>query len=294
MARTQRTTRPTPAASDRGRRRAASSARQIRRRRGGALIQAAAGGARARGPRPCGSCERHAQLRAAWTTVCSPSPPVPKRRWMTSSSSSELLEAASRREVGLWTSRLDVRLLDGNQRTQRGLAVLADAWSRLASERSATQPLDLVELQLGAAASRRSAARRARRSARARPRDLARALRTWRAGGSSGPCCRGPLQRLADPDRRVGGEAVALALVELLGRADQAEHALLDEVVHGQALALVLASDGTTRRRLELTSGPWRRGRPARCAWRARSPRWDAAAGSAKRDEAGHPGDLRT
>ena len=48
------------------------------------------------------------------------------------------------------------------------------------------------------------------------------------------------LQRLADPDRRVGREPVALAVVELLGRADEAEHALLDEVAQGETLALVV------------------------------------------------------
>ncbi len=47
------------------------------------------------------------------------------------------------------------------------------------------------------------------------------------------------LDRLADPQRRVGREAEALAPVELLAGADQAEHALLDEVAEGQALVLV-------------------------------------------------------
>jgi len=36
--------------------------------------------------------------------------------------------------------------------------------------------------------------------------------------------------RLADPPRRVGGELVALGVVELLDRADQTKVALLDEV----------------------------------------------------------------
>ena len=49
--------------------------------------------------------------------------------------------------------------------------------------------------------------------------------------------------RLADPERPVGRELEALAPVELLDRADQAEHALLDQVAEGQALALVLARD---------------------------------------------------
>src|SRR3954464_10735856 len=53
-----------------------------------------------------------------------------------------------------------------------------------------------------------------------------------------------PLDRLADPQGRVGGEAEALAPVELLDRADQPEDALLDEVEQGEiADPLVLAGD---------------------------------------------------
>ena len=51
------------------------------------------------------------------------------------------------------------------------------------------------------------------------------------------------LDRLADPEGRVGRELVALAPVELLGRADQAEDALLDQVEQRQLLALVLLRD---------------------------------------------------
>ena len=47
------------------------------------------------------------------------------------------------------------------------------------------------------------------------------------------------LDRLADPQGGVGREAKALAPVELLARADQPEHALLDEIAQGQALVLV-------------------------------------------------------
>ena len=73
------------------------------------------------------------------------------------------------------------------------------------------------------------------------------------------------LDRLADPQRRVGGEAEALAPVELLGGADQPEHALLDEVEQASA------------RRCPGTCGRSRR-RGAGCAlirWSlaARSPR---------------------
>src|SRR5215213_4153130 len=49
------------------------------------------------------------------------------------------------------------------------------------------------------------------------------------------------LDGLTDPQRRVGRELEALPPVELLGSADQAQHALLDQVAQGEALALVLA-----------------------------------------------------
>ena len=51
------------------------------------------------------------------------------------------------------------------------------------------------------------------------------------------------LDRLAHPEGRVGGELVALAPVELLGRADEAEDALLDQVEQRELLALVLLRD---------------------------------------------------
>ena len=47
------------------------------------------------------------------------------------------------------------------------------------------------------------------------------------------------LNGLANPQGGVRGEAKALAPVELLARANQAEHALLDEIAEGQALVLV-------------------------------------------------------
>src|SRR3954451_15732970 len=49
--------------------------------------------------------------------------------------------------------------------------------------------------------------------------------------------------RLADPPRRVGRELEALAVVELLGGADQPERPLLDEVEEGQALVAVVLGD---------------------------------------------------
>src|SRR3712207_279852 len=70
--------------------------------------------------------------------------------------------------------------------------------------------------------------------------DLARPLghvdrQADRAGGVLEP----PLDRLADPERRVGREPEALAPVELLDGTDETEHALLDEVAQRQTLALV-------------------------------------------------------
>src|SRR5690348_5994710 len=49
------------------------------------------------------------------------------------------------------------------------------------------------------------------------------------------------LNRLADPHRAVRGELEALPPIELLDRADEAEHALLHQVVHGKTMALVPA-----------------------------------------------------
>src|SRR5690349_23303848 len=49
--------------------------------------------------------------------------------------------------------------------------------------------------------------------------------------------------RLPDPPRRVGRELEALAVVELLRRADEPERALLDEVEEGQSLVPVVLGD---------------------------------------------------
>ena len=49
--------------------------------------------------------------------------------------------------------------------------------------------------------------------------------------------------RLADPPGRVGRELEALAVVELLRRADEAERALLDQVEERQALVAVVLGD---------------------------------------------------
>src|SRR5438270_6255488 len=49
--------------------------------------------------------------------------------------------------------------------------------------------------------------------------------------------------RLADPPRRVGRELEALAVVELLRGANEADRALLDQIEEGQALVSVLLGD---------------------------------------------------
>ena len=50
--------------------------------------------------------------------------------------------------------------------------------------------------------------------------------------------------RLADPDHRVGREAVAAAVVELLHRAQQPERALLDQVGEREAVVVALVALG--------------------------------------------------
>src|SRR5437763_7746983 len=47
------------------------------------------------------------------------------------------------------------------------------------------------------------------------------------------------LDRLTDPQRPVGRELESTAPIELLYRADQAKHSLLDQVAHGQTQTLV-------------------------------------------------------
>ena len=84
------------------------------------------------------------------------------------------------------------------------------------------------------------------------------------------------LDRLADPQRRVGGEAEALAVVELLDGADQAEHALLDEVEQAQLglrpwyLRAIETTSSQVVRRQPLLGGEVAR---LDAAWRARAPR---------------------
>ena len=75
-------------------------------------------------------------------------------------------------------------------------------------------------------------------------RDLALALADVHGDPDRPRLVRDPaLDRLADPERRVRRELVALAPVELLAGADQPEDALLDQVEQRQLLPLVLLRD---------------------------------------------------
>src|SRR3954462_13333459 len=135
-------------------------------------------------------------------------------------------EVAERRGVGV-VAQLHVearrRVVDG--------ADLLDLLDLHAGDRR-----DLVELGLALELHRELVADAA---------DLARLRRDvgGQADGAGG-VVEAALDRLPDPQRGVRREAEALAPVELLGRADQAQHALLDEVVQGEAVALVAAGDG--------------------------------------------------
>ena len=88
--------------------------------------------------------------------------------------------------------------------------------------------------------------------------------------------------RLADPDRRVGGEAVALAVVELLDRADQPERALLDQIGEREPVAGALEALGDVDDEPQVgldharPSPPGRRARPAA---RAAAPRAGVSSG---------------
>ena len=119
-------------------------------------------------------------------------------------------------------------------------------------------------------------------SSRLTPRDPALALpEVNRDPDRPGAVVQRALDRLADPERGVGGELVALAPVELLGGADQPEDALLDQVEQRQVVALVFAGVGDHQPQVRVHQrAPWPRGRRARSAWPARPPRRGSAADS--------------
>ena len=171
----------------------------------------------------------------------------------------ELLERAVHRLL----AQADLDLLLGlgpvarQQLAQLGLALLADrpveARDRAACTRGSPD-LRERDARPPPPSPRRSARARASSPARAPARAILR---------SRCPMCTGirivralvreaALDRLADPEGRVGRELVALAPVELLGGADQAEDALLDQVEQRQLVPLVLLASETTSRRFEL------------------------------------------
>src|SRR5579871_5162090 len=62
----------------------------------------------------------------------------------------------------------------------------------------------------------------------------------------------GPRDGLPDPPGRIGGELEALAVVELLRRAHEAQRAFLDEVEEGQTLVAVVLGDGDDEAQVRL------------------------------------------
>src|ERR1700686_1703158 len=134
-------------------------------------------------------------------------------------------------------------LLGRQQVAQRGIAVFADLLVE-ADERVALVAhfFDLLELQarllrellVGGLAPE------AHRELALHAPDLARALGHVHGQANGAPgVLKAALDGLADPQGCVGGEAKALAPVELLARADQSEHALLHQISQRQALVLV-------------------------------------------------------
>src|SRR4051794_31445059 len=139
---------------------------------------------------------------------------------------------------------LERDLVHRKERPQRGLPVLADAGVQGRQHLLVgRETLDLVGVGVqlvGQLVQRGLTAQPERHLTLGAPK-ATHALRDVR-GEPHGPArvVQAALKRLADPDRGVGREAVALAVVELLRGADEAEHAFLNEIGEGQALALVL------------------------------------------------------
>ena len=147
----------------------------------------------------------------------------------------------------MWTSSSGAGRVGGQQVAERGVVLLAErAVERRHGARGVAQRVQVVErdLRLGGDL---GVGRRAVELDRQRvlgARDLAlRADEVDRQLDRARLGVHPALDGLADPPRRVGGEAVAAAPVELLDRADQAEDALLDQVEQRQLGALVLLGD---------------------------------------------------
>ncbi len=131
----------------------------------------------------------------------------------------------------------------GQQVAKRGVAVLADLLIE-ADQGGAlvAHLLDLLDLEAGLPRQLldRGLAPEAHRQLALDTPDLARALGDVHGQANRAPgVLQAALDRLTNPQGGVGGEAKALAPVELLARPDQAEQALLDEVGERQALVLV-------------------------------------------------------
>ncbi len=134
-------------------------------------------------------------------------------------------------------------LLGGQQIAQRRVAIFTDLLVE-ADERVALVAhfFDLLQLETGLLRQLLigGLAPEAHRELALHTADLARALRHVHGQADrAAAVLEAALDRLADPQGGVGGEAKALAPVELLARADQAKHALLHEVRQRQALVLV-------------------------------------------------------
>src|SRR6185437_6458325 len=130
----------------------------------------------------------------------------------------------------------------GEQVAERGVAVFADLLvERYEGGALVAHLLDLLDRQPGLLGQLldRGLAPEPDRQLALDPADLARALCDMHGQADrAARVLEAALDRLADPQGGVRGEAEALAPVELLARANQAEHALLDEVAQRQALVL--------------------------------------------------------
>ena len=131
----------------------------------------------------------------------------------------------------------------GQQIAERGVAVFADLLVEADQGRTLmAHLLDLLDREAGLLRELvdRGLAPEAHRQLALDASHLARALRYMhgQADRASG-VLKAALNRLANPEGGVGGEAKALAPIELLAGANQAEHALLDEIGKWQTLVLI-------------------------------------------------------
>ena len=139
--------------------------------------------------------------------------------------------------------------LAGEQVAEGGLAVLADrlieAGQRRGSARAARATSSTGSFASAAISSSVGSRPSLVLSSLSTLRTLVWRCATW-TGSADRPAVvlQPALERLADPKCPVCRELEATAPVELLDRPDQAEHALLDEVLHREAMALIAAGLG--------------------------------------------------